>query len=379
MRKYIPTFFKPLLRIISYKNERRKIVQEISIRKNQNKLFEEKKFKEAKKLIVFLVEGADWFTGHDKISGGILSIASLYEETLKLEAIHKSEVLMVTLPQENLLLTHTQFPNKIQVLRFNQLRKIKNLESVLFHIPEYRVSPELAQDINSTFPYLKSSSIHLNILNQRIDIMPLPTVIEEIKNLGFNITQTTAHEQYTTLEVRKEYDIPLHKFSVYATPERYAYRSYREKEDLILVSPDLGKNKKEILADLRTILPRFKVKIIKDLSYSEYLSLVEKAKFTITFGEGLDFYFIETVFSGGISFAVYNKNFFTPLFENLPGTFSSYNEMSDLIVNTILEYDNDTTYRDVNSQQFSACHQLYNGEDYKNNLINFYKKNYLLP
>lgn len=376
----IPNFLKPIIRFAYYKNERKKIFRELSIRKKQNSLFVERLPKDTEHLIVFLVDGTNWFSGTDTISGGILSIASIYEESLKLRNIHQSEVIMVTHPDAHLLLKHIQFPNDIFVYRFKQLKKIKHLKSLLIHIPEYFVNKELINSIKTSFLYLNEQDIHLNILNQRIDIMPIPKVIKEIKDKGYQITQTTAHERYSTLEIKDKFGIPLHKLSVYATPERYKFTSFEEKENLILVSPDKGQLKTEILSKINKELPNYSVIIISGITYMEYLNLIDRAKYMITFGEGLDFYFIETVFSGGISFAVYNEEFFTSDFKGIDGIYETYEQLHSDIGNTINELaKSKENYSSINRQQFSACHKIYNDTYYKQNLINFYKKNYLLP
>jgi hypothetical protein len=380
MRKFLPEFIKPIIRFLYYQNERKKVFRERYIRKEQNKEIKTLFQNDVKKLIVFIVDGANWFTGYDSISGGILSIASIYEETEKLKKIHDCDVIMVTHPNAHLLIKHTQFPNNIPVFRFNQLKLFSSLSSLIIHIPEYQFKSELVVQIKSAFSYLPTNAIHLNILNQRIDIMPSPEVIADIKKQGYDVTQTTAHEQYSNSEIRNKFGIPLHKLSVYATPERYNFIDFNNKEDLILVSPDEGELKAEVLNHIKQDLPHFLVKVISGMTYMEYLTLIKKAKYMITFGEGLDFYFIETVFSGGVSFAVYNQEFFTPPFKQLNGVFNSYQDMADIITQKIKKLETDIgLYNITNKQQFDECHKIYNEQYYKQNLINFYTKNYLLP
>jgi hypothetical protein len=380
MKNHLPNFLKPIVRFIYYKNERKKISREPSIKKVQNKLLRKYLNLEIKKLIVFLVDGADWFTGKDKISGGILSIASIYEETQKLKHIHGADVIMVTQPKAHLLLKHSQFPNEISVFRFEQLKQFKNVDEVLIHIPEYQFKAILINAIGTVFNYVTKDKIHLNILNQRIDIMPKPHVINTAKHKGYTVTQTTAHQQYSNKTIREKFGIPLHKLSVYATPERYKFSTWKEKDNLILISPDVVAQKKDILEKLKIHKPDFTIKIISGITYMDYLNLIQRAKYMITFGEGLDFYFIETAFSGGISFAAYNEEFFTEEFKSVPGVFKSYEHMTDTIIDTIeaLEHNIDD-YVTVNKKQFDACHNIYNANYYKENLVNFYNKNYLFP
>ncbi|MCK0123648.1 hypothetical protein MWU76_04490 [Gelidibacter sp. F2691] len=371
---------KSFIRFFYYKNERKKVFREPRIKRTQNELLKKDFNLNTYKLIVFLVDGADWFTGKDKISGGILSIASIFEETIKLGDLHKSEVIMVSAPNAHLLLRHKEFPNTIDVFRFEQLRHFKNIDDVLVHIPEFKFNEDLVEAIGNVFEYMPRQNIHLNILNQRIDIMPEPFIINNIKNKGYYLTQTTAHDRYSNKEIRLKFGIPLHKFSVYASPERYKFSTWKEKENLILISPDQADLKQTILDQLKIDSSNFEIKIIQDITYINYLDLIQRAKYMITFGEGLDFYFVETVFSGAVSFAVYNDAFFTEDFKSVPGVFENYEQMSKMITYTIENLENNNkNYIEVNKKQFDACHKIYNGTDYKENLINFYNKNYLLP
>ncbi len=380
MRALLPGWSKNIIRFIVYKNQRQKVFREPHIRKSQNELLRKDYNLKTEKLIVFIVNGADWFTGKDRISGGILSIASIYEETEKLIDIHGSKVIMVTAPNAHLLLKHTQFPNEINVYRFGQLKKFKNITNILFHIPEYMFQNELIKKISDSFKHLSNHNIHLNILNQRIDIMPDTKIINDVKKEGYQLSQTTAHERYSTPEVRAKFGIPLHKLSVYATPERYEFVDFEKKENLILISPDEVLKKPVILKKLTTELTSFKILVIRDITYLKYLSLVKKAKYMVTFGEGLDFYFIETVFSGGISFAVYNEEFFTEDFKGDSCIFNSYSVMEDKIVDQIKSFENSITeYEKKNKEQFDNCYTIYNEKYYKKNLADFYNGKYLYP
>src|SRR5690349_1478686 len=118
-RKWLPSFLKPILRFIYYPQERAKVFREPGLKRIQNdriKQFDAK----AKKLIVFLIQGADYDTGSDKISGGIISIVSLCEESRKLKAVHGSEVMLCTFPDQHVLIRHSQFKNETDVFRYEQ-------------------------------------------------------------------------------------------------------------------------------------------------------------------------------------------------------------------------------------------------------------------
>lgn len=378
-RTLLPESIKKLIRFVYYKNQRRKIFREIKIRKQQNKLIKQQYDKTTENLIVFIVDGASWFTGKDTISGGILSIASIYEESKKLKNIHNSEVIMLTQKDAHLLLKHTLFDNNITVFRFEQLFSyFKNLKGLIFHIPEYLV-PTMNIQFEKEKKFLDLiKSLHINILNQNIRIMRSVEEVAKLKRFTAQITQTTAHENYSTKAVRYKYDIPLHKLSVFGSPEKYKFVPFEEKENLMIVSPDKVSEKEEILNKIKQEIPDLKIQIIQNLTYKQYLDTVSRAKFALTFGEGLDFYFLETVFCGGIGFAVYNEDFFTKDFENLPQIFSSYKQMEKQITTDLISLQNIDKFEEQNKTQYELCKSIYKYDEYVQNITDFYKGNYTI-
>lgn len=67
----------------------------------------------------------------------------------------------------------------------------------------------------------------------------------------------------------------------------------------------------------------------------------------ITFGEGLDGYFAQTFLMQGVAFAVYNKHFFPESEDfNTENIFTSYDEMKEKIVESILMYERDESLRE---------------------------------
>ena len=76
-----------------------------------------------------------------------------------------------------------------------------------------------------------------------------------------------------------------------------------------MVSPDYDRRRSEVLSRLRSSLPDYKFLTIPGITYADYLAKIATARFALTFGEGLDSYFVETVFSGGLGVAVFNSVF----------------------------------------------------------------------
>jgi hypothetical protein len=375
VRSWIPSFIKPLFRFLYYKQERVKVSRERKIRKIQDERI--KQFSpSARKLIVFLVPGADYDTGTDKISGGIISIVSLCEETKKLAGIHKGEVLMCTFPGQYLLEKHTQFKNDTDVFRLDQLEQyFREVDEILLHIPEYWCNHFVGLVNNGEFSWLTKGRLHINVLNQNIRFMPTAAEISELKKIAREVTATTAHQQYCTQYYRDLYGIPLHKFSVWISPEKYSYRSYSEKLDLMIVSPDPHPDRNAVLEKLSAI-PGLRLQVIQNLTYEQYKEVISNAKWSLTFGEGLDGYLIEPVFSGAIAFAVYNKDFFTSDFEDLPTIYESMDVLVEKIAADLQQLDEELHYKPYQKKQFNLCARYYSQEAYRQNLLAFYKKEY---
>ena len=160
-----------------------------------------------------------------------MSIVSLCEETAALEGIHGAQTIMCTLNDQSLLVRHTKFENNRLVYRFDQLHKyFKSTREVLIHVPEFMAEYFLHNLRDSDRKWLEScTSVHLNIMNQNIRLMPERSVIERLKLIGSAVTITTAHQRYCTKEYREKYGVPLHKFSVWISPEQYQFRPWKKK------------------------------------------------------------------------------------------------------------------------------------------------------
>ena len=377
IRNLLPGFIKKIIRFFYYKNERKKVFREIKIIKQQNEHIKKNYDRNVEKLIVFVVFGSDWYTGTDNISGGILSISSIYEETNKLKKIHNANVIMLTHANAHLLRKHTQFPNNINVYRFKQLYKyFKRIDSVLFHVPECIVPQFRLQLLAFSKKLLHIKQLRVNILNQNITLMPPVEEIQAMKKHIPLITQTTAHEKYSTPDIERKYGIPLYKLSVFADSSRYKKTPFEKKENIIAISPDEHPLKQAILERIKKELPFLEIRIIKNMKYLAYLDLISRCKYTLTLGEGLDFYFIETVFSGGISFTCYNSSFFPDSFKNSVGIFNDAESLYNNIVESVKQFNNKKDYSNVNNKQNKMISPLYKYDEYLKNLSYFYQNIY---
>lgn len=373
LKQKIPESLKPPLRILlkCLRPLKRNPIKEFKIKQIQEKLLKENYSPNTNKLIVFLTPGTDI------VNGGILSISSIYEETVKLKHIHGAEVIMCTIPEDPPLLRYTKFNNQNYIYRFSQvLPYFQNLQNLRIHIPEYVIGRFLKNISNEDYSHLsKITDRHFNIMLQNIKLLSPIEDIGRLKKLG-KVICTTAHEQYSSPKIRKKLGIPLHKLSTYVSPEQYDRKSYPEKENLMIVSPDNHPKKMEVLNLIRKQIPQLKIQIIKNITYEEYKKVISKAKWAITFGEGLDGYFLETIFSGGVSFAVYNTIFFTEDFKSLQTVYDSYATMAKKICSDIRVLDNKEAYTKYQNKQYTLCTKYYNYKEYVENLVLFYRGRY---
>ncbi len=375
-----PEFIKKIYRLFRYKNDRHKFIREFEVRKKQNLFLRERHHQGGERLIVFLIPGSDWATGKDRISGGTISIVSICEKTAGLGEIHGAQTIMSTMRNDHLLLRHEMFENATTVLRFEQLAGyFHKVSEILIHIPEFLAEYFLSSLAAADRKWMqKMDSVHINIMNQNIKLMPPLPDIARLRTIADKVTITTAHQKYCSRYYREYYGIPIHKLSVWISPEQYMFRRWEEKENLLVVSPDKHPMKEEILRRLENI-PGLTLQIISNLTYGQYKELIARAKWSLTFGEGLDGYLIEPVFSGAIGFAVYNENFFTPDFEPLPTIYKSYEQMLEHLPDDIRRLDRKDDFMACQKQQFALCAKYYSYDTYEENIKAFYRGQYSLP
>ena len=364
------TLFSMTMNYIKYRNP----LYKHKTKKLQNKLLHDGYSTEIQKMIIFFTPG------NDTVNGGILSITSIYSETKKINNIHGSEVIMCTVPGEHLLLKYTNFENQNFIYTFSEvLSYFQNLQELMIHIPEYAVEKFLKNCSNYDKLRLNEiKSVHINIMLQNIDLLPNEIYIKKLGKLG-NLTCTTAHERYSNSEIREKVGCPLHKLSVYISPEQYNEKTYVEKENLMIVSPDRHPKKSAILDLIARQFPQLKVQIINNLTYKQYKNVISKAKWALTFGEGLDGYFIETIFSGGVAFSVYNERFFSDDFRSLRTIYPDYDVFTDKICSDIKDLDNEIRFMNYHKIQNDLCCRYYDYNNYINNLALFYKEEYTIP
>ena len=328
-----------------------------------------------KNLIVFLVPE------FDTISGGVMSINSIAKITKNLTDIHNSEVILCTMPSEKTFFQYTKFDCDFHIYRFEQLKKyFKKLENVIFHIPEIYVYPFLyflTPEEELWIKSIKNSTV--NILNQNIDYMPRPRYVNDyLKNMFHKVTITCAHKKYCVSQLRTSYDADVHFFSA-SNLIHYSYVDYSKKDNVLLYSPDDHPMKNLILNKISESYPDLEMIEIKNMKYVDYLKLIGKAKWMITFGEGLDGYFVESLRSGTVAFSVYNSMFFSEEYKNLDNVYSNYNQLYENIVDDIRRLNRQDLYVKIVEKCNKIDKKMYDDNEYKNNIKNYYLGKYTFP
>jgi hypothetical protein len=366
---------KTVYRLFRYNAEWKKQFREVNIRKTQNASIR-KIDSRTEKIILFFIPGADYYSGKESISGGLISIVSLAQETSLIFKETSVQVLCATYYNEHLVFKLSSFNNETQVFSPVQLENyFSNVNDLILHIPELYVADFVQNHLQNSW-FKGINSIQINILNQNIQFMPDHNVINKLKSKFSNCTITTAHKKYCNPYYRNLYGIPLHQLSVWISPENYIRKSGHEKENLILFSPDNQELTQRLISHLSNELPSFKFQVIQGLSYEEYKELISNAKYLITTGEGLDAYFIETYFSGGVAFALKNLNFFDEKYLHLSCLFEHQVNLNTLFLKLIEKYQNLEEYNNLNSSVSKLLCEDYSYISYQNNLRKFYNEEY---
>ena len=220
--------------------------------------------------------------------------------------------------------------------------------------------------------------LHINILNQNIELMPEPQKLKGLYKLTDNVTQTIGHHRYATQEVCDKWHIPTHFLSVHIDLSGYKSYPFEEKENIIVLSPDKAPYRQAIVEKLQKELPDFKLVTVQNMTFDEYMDLISRAYFTITFGEGFDGYFNQPQTVGGLGMAVYDSAFFPDeSWLELKNVYESEDDMKNNIDKDIKELStNKDLYYSLINKIKGKLSLLYGENLFKTNLEKFYKGEY---
>ncbi len=278
------------------------------------------------------------------MSGAIYSFFRLAYYTKK-HFKDDAEVLVMTrtYPTRETYAKQVHFNTDEIVFRFEQINKFKKVKNLTIHIPEYATKDFYKLINNKTKKYLSQiDNIHINILNQNINLMPEKEDFADLYKITSNITQSVSHLSYCTQEIADKYGLKTIYFNIPHEKLVYPFRTFSEKKDIIIYSPDNHHKKDSILKKIKRELPEFELLEIKHIKFEKFIKLTSEVKFSITFGEGYDGYFLSPVVEGGVGLAVYNEEFFpADEYKEHINVFLSYEDMEENIVNVIKKLNSD--------------------------------------
>jgi len=320
----------------------------------------------ARSVIIFLVPGLDI------VNGGVRSIISLAEESEKLTAIHNSMVFVCSMPGDPPLQRFTKFNNSVRIFSlWSVIQEAAQVRGLLVHIPEVYVR-RFDEYIRVLDTKRTTCRLRFNVMLQNIDFLPEASDLASLKQIG-TISCSTAHRQYFTTAVANRLGCQLFHFSTLVDPSLYKRKTFAQKDNLIILSPDFAPEREQIIDALSAYLPGFEVRIVQNITFETYSEWIESAKFTITFGEGLDGYFVESIFSGAIGCAKYNDRFFTENFKDMPFVFSSWADMATHLPEMIHQTNEANAFETIQSAQYLVLCEVYRYSEYIDNLKHFYE------
>lgn len=287
------------------------------------------------------------------IAGGLFSILNIASMSRKLLG-NDRKVLVVYFPGHDGLAKYPYFPNEEIIYTFKQLiRLFPKPESLIVHIPECHAAKAFNHVNSREVSYLKSARhLHINILNQNIQLMPSMENLTHLKVLTPHLTQTTAHSRSNSQETADSWNTPvLHLSAVFW--KDYPFVPYEEKKNWIAYSPDQNPLAKAILLALRSHLPHFRFIKISGVSYNKYLKIISQSKYVISFGEGWDGYFFEPYYCGTLGCTARNDVFFPKEMGYWETLYSSYQDMLLRLPADIVRYEKN------NSLYLSYCKLKY--------------------
>jgi hypothetical protein len=242
--------------------------------------------------------------------------------------------------------------------------------SLTFHIPEYALINVVNRiGMKSLNQLAENSEFRINILNQNVDVMPDSTFLTYLSDsFSGSLTCTAAHPSYATNAYRKQIRVPLHLLPAWIYPEEPRVSTFCQKKDVMIVSPDNCEWREAVLSRLSNSLPGIELVTVKKMPFDEYLRLAEIAKWSITFGEGLDDYFAATIHRGGVGFAVFNDRFFTSDYRELRTVYDSWSELFESIVRDIAHIDNKNCFETESERLRNKLRTTWSREATKNAL-----------
>lgn len=369
-KKKVPHQFLPLVLSAEINIDKKRVTN--------NRLFSQEppvKRKQYDSLVIF------FNVANDTIGGGMLSINRFVAKSIEIAPEFGFDVIVSGLPLENPVVSYSKFSAASPMVDFADISARFQIDKLILHIPELYVPMFIDGLTTKQRRWLKTIGyLQINILDQNHDFFPDRYYIECCRELTDDVTITTAHVRYTSQDMASKYDCPVTLLTPFL-PEFYRV-PYQDKEKIIAISPDDGPmdqeiTKEQILQMLASEFPEYKIEIINNLSLEEYKRLISSARFTITFGEGYDGYFIEPFLSDSLAFAVYNETFFPKDFAHSPTVYDSWSALFANIVADIRKLEQDSKlYRKIGIATEKIIRQYTNNDISMKNLKSFYRREF---
>lgn len=316
------------------------------------------------------------------MSGGIYAFFSLATCLKKNFYDDNTEIFIMTrkYPTRETYVRQIHFNTEEVVFRFEQILKFKNVKNLTLHIPEYATRNFYKLISNKTKKYLSQiENIHINIMNQNITFMPEKEEFADLYKITSNVTQTTAHLKYCTQEMADKYNLKTIYFPIPQDFSSSPNKSFSQRKNLIIYSPDNHPQKKLILQKLKQELPEYEVLEIIHMKYEKFVQLASEAKFSISFGEGFDSYYGVPIMKGGLGFAVYNEDFFpNPEYKKYENIFVDEIDMVENIVNKIKRLSSDKiAYENAHKVAYESLSKyMIDSEYFEETLKKFHSGNF---
>lgn len=294
--------------------------------------------------------------GMDIVNGGIMSISDIATLTAPMVS---GEVIVATMPGEASIAGYSNFDCPHTLHPFAAvLPRLDTRGYHLIHVPELYVGGLAKWLTRRAVRHLR-----YNILLQNIDRCPARAEVDVLRRLG-PVSCSTAHERYTNDEVSERLGLPLHYLATPAGPRFHKRVSLPEKSPLTILSPDAHAERDTVVTALHATLPDHELRTIKGMTYRQFLRSIEQARYAFTFGEGLDDYFVKSIFSGAVAFAVDNGRFFPESLAGCPGIFATWNEVHEKLPSILRDLDDPSRFGDWQERQFRAVAAIYDGDSY---------------
>lgn len=332
----------------------------------------------ARKMVVFVIPA------ENQVYGGMMSFFSLCEKSRDILG-ESAMTLIATCPcwwmwQIVTYAENKNFPNREKIYRFEQIsRHAASVQELILHVPEIYADKFWGLCSRADLRFIKNvAKVQINILLQHIDLMPSLKDLSNLYSLSNKVTITTGNEKSATQEVSNKWNAPLKHVSVSLDISKYPKVPFQDKEKVILFSNDEHPDKYVVRRFIEEGLPDYRIMIIEKMTFDEYMSWISRARFTITFGEGFDAYFIQPYGVGSMGLSVYNERFFPSAeYLEMKSVYNSYIEMACNIKNDVLYWENHpseySAFVESAKDKFDA---IYVNDNVSKNLRKFYANEY---